>query len=78
MKAKKKLKTQRNVKDLIRTITINLDECDEKYIKVKFILESYLNEKIKIPCMTIVIRASFLNDKKYYPQVFLYECLYKI
>ena len=28
--------------------------------------------------MAIVIRAAFLNDKKYYPQVFLYECLYEI
>ena len=35
------------------------------------ILESTLNKKIKIPCMALVIRAAFLNDSQYYPQVFL-------
>ena len=35
-KAKKKLKMWRKIRDLIRTITLNFDECDEKYIKIKF------------------------------------------
>ena len=36
-----------------------------------------LNKTIGIPSMTIVVRAIFLENNKYYPQVFLYECLYK-
>ena len=37
-----------------------------------------LNKTIEIPIMTIVIRAAFFENNKYYPQVFLDECLYKI
>ena len=33
-----------------------------------------LNKKIELPGMTIAVRA----NKKYYPQVLLDECLYKI
>ena len=34
-----------------------------------------LNKLIKIPTITIVVRAIFLENNKYYPQVFLDECL---
>ena len=37
-----------------------------------------LNKTIEIPSMEIVIRAIFLENNKYYPHVFLDECLYKI
>ena len=37
-----------------------------------------LNKKIEISSMTIVVRAIFLENNKYYPQVFLDKCLYKI
>ena len=33
---------------------------------------------IEIPSMTIVVRAIFHENNKYYPQVFLDECSYKI
>ena len=33
---------------------------------------------IEIPIMTIVVRAVFCENNKYYPEVFLGECLYKI
>ena len=36
-----------------------------------------LNKTIEILTITIVVRAVFLENKKYYPQVFLDECLYK-
>ena len=35
-----------------------------------------LNKMIEIPSMEIVIRAIFLENNKYYPHVFLDECLY--
>ena len=37
-----------------------------------------LNKTIEIPIVTITVRAVFYENKKYYPQVFLDECLYKI
>ena len=65
------------IRDLIRSITKNLDDYDEKYIKIKFDSadELPLNKIIEIPIMTIAVRAVVNN--KYYPQVFLDECLYK-
>ena len=37
-----------------------------------------LNKTIEIPNMTIVVKAVFHENSKYYPQVFLDECLYEI
>ena len=37
-----------------------------------------LNKVIKIPTMTIVVRAIFYENNKYYPQVLLDECLYEL
>ena len=49
-------------------------------MKIKFY--SYdslpLNKTIEIPIVTIVIRAVSHENNKYYPKVFLDECLYKI
>ena len=40
--------------------------------------ELTLNQTIKIHNMIIVVRAVFHENNKYYPQVFLDECLYKL
>ena len=66
--------------DLIRSITKNSDDYDEKYMKIKFNSDDELplNKTIEIPSMTIVVRAIFHENNKYYPKVFLDECLYKI
>ena len=37
-----------------------------------------VNKTIEIPSMIIVVRAIFLENNKYYPYVFLDECLYKL
>ena len=37
-----------------------------------------LSKRIEIPVITIVARATFYENNKYYPQVSLDECLYKI
>ena len=47
-------------------ITFNLDD------------ELPLNKIIEIPRVIIVVRAVFHENNKYYPQVFLDECLYKL
>ena len=37
-----------------------------------------VNKTIEIPSMIIVVIALFHENSKYYPQVFLDECLYKL
>ena len=68
------------IRDLIRSITKNSDQYDEKYMKIKFNVDDKLplNKSIEIPSMVIVVRTVFHKNNKYYPQVFLDECLYKI
>ena len=47
-------------------------------MKIKFDLDDDLplNKRIEIHMATIVVRAIFLENNKYYPQVFSDECLY--
>ena len=61
-------------------MTKNSDSYDEKYMKIKFNSDDELPlaKMIGIPCMVIVVRAVFHETNKYYPQVFLDECLYKL
>ena len=65
MRAKKKLKKYEElwskIRDLIRSITKNSANCDEKYMKIKINSDNKLplNKTLKIPTMTIVIRAVF-------------------
>ena len=67
------------INDLIRSVTKQSDDYDEKYIKIKFYLDDELplNKTIEIPVMIIVVRAIFYENK-YYPHIFLNECLYEI
>ena len=59
--------------DLIRSITQNLDDCNEKYIRIKFNSDGKLslNKTKEITSMIIVVRAIIYENNKYYPQVFL-------
>ena len=68
------------IRDLIRSITKNSDYYDESYMKIKVNLDDELplNKMTEIPSMIIVVRAVFHENNKYYPQVFLDECLYKL
>ena len=65
------------IRDLIRSITKNSDDYDEKYMKIKFNLGDKLplNKMIEIPSMIIVVRAVFHENNKYYSQVFIDERL---
>ena len=68
------------MKDLIRSITKNLDNYDEKYMKIKFNSDDDLplNKTLEILNMIIVVRAVFHENNKYYPQVFFDDCLYEL
>ena len=52
----------------------------EKYMKIIFNSDDELplNKTIEILTMTIAIAAVFYENNKYYPKVFLHECLYKL
>ena len=49
-------------------------------MKIKFNSDDKLplNKTTEISSMTIVVRVIFLENNKYYPQVFLDEHLYKL
>ena len=66
--------------DLIRSITKNSDDYDEKYAEIKFNSDDELplNKMVDIPTIKIFVRAIFLENNKYYLQVFLDKSLYKI
>ena len=68
------------IRDLFRSITKNVDHYDEKCVKFKFDSDDELplNKTVKNPVMIIAVRAFFLENHKYYLQVFLDECLYEI
>ena len=77
MKAKKK---KSKIRCLIRSITKNSDDYDEKYMKIKFNSNDKLplNKTLEISSMKIVVRTVFHENNKYYPQDFLDEYLYKL
>ena len=54
-------------------------ECDKDYMKIKFESNNILpvNKDVNIHIATIVIRAIFAKDGRYYPQLFLDDGLYK-
>ena len=65
-----------------RSITRNSDDFDydEKYMKIKLNSDDELsiNKIVEFLIITIFVRAISLENNKYYPQVFLDECLHKI
>ena len=65
------------IRDLIRSITKNSDDYDEKFINIKTDLDD-VNKTTEIHNVIIVVRAIFHENNKYYSEVFLDECLCKI
>ena len=55
------------IRDLIRSITKNSDDYDEKYVKIKFNLdvELPLNKTIEILSIIIAVRAIFYENNKF-------------
>ena len=55
-------------------------KCDDNYMKIKFNTDVniLLNKIIYFPTITIIIRSVTQKDDKYYPQIFLDECLYQV
>ena len=53
---------------------------DDNYMKIKFNTDDNipLNKIIYFPTITIIIRSVTKKDDKYYPQLFLDNCLYEV
>ena len=68
------------IKILIKTTNSKPDEYEKGFIKIKFNSDGDLplGKILSLHNMTIVVRSAFQEDNKYYPQVFLDECLYEI
>ena len=55
-------------------------EYEKDYMKIKFNSDDDLplNKTLKLHMFTIIVRSVFEEDGKYYPQVFLDDCLYEV
>ena len=53
---------------------------DDNYMKIKFNTDDNipLNKIIYFPTINIIIRFVTIKDDKYYPQLFLDDCLYEV
>ena len=62
------------IKEIIKKIN------DYNYMKIKFNTDDNipLNKIIYFPTITIIIRSVTQKDDKYYPQLFLDDCLYEV
>ena len=65
-KIKKQEELWIKIRDLIRSLTKNSDDYDEKYMKIKFNSddELTLNKTIEIPSFIIFVRAVFHENKR--------------
>ena len=54
-------------------------EYEKEFVKFKCISDENLslNKILKLHVLTVINRCKFEKDGKYYPQVFLDECLYE-
>ena len=60
------------IKDLIKLVTKNPDDHDEKYMKIRFNSDNELpvNKTMENPTMTVVVRAVFYENNKCYHKFF--------
>ena len=68
------------VKDQIETISGNKPVKYEKdFMKIRFESDDDLplSKILSIPVCIITVRSVFHENNKYYPQVYLHECLYE-
>ena len=67
------------INDQIKKVNSDsVGEYDKDYMKIKFDSDDNLplNKVLKFHVLTIIMRNVFEKDGKYYPQIFLDDCLY--
>ena len=64
----------------MKKINNDLGEYGKDFVEIKFnsVDSLLLNKTLKLHNVTIIVRSVFEEDDKYYPQDFLYECLYEL
>ena len=52
----------------------------KKFMKIKLNSDDNLplNKMLKLHMLTVTVRSAFEENGKYYPQVFLCDCLYEV
>ena len=82
---KKNTELWNGIKNLIECNSIEkingkLGEYGKDLMKIKFNSDDNLplNKTLELHNLTIVVRPVFQEDSKYYPQIFLDECLYEL
>ena len=66
---------------LIKTISEGKKgENEEDFMKIRYESDDNLplNKILKFPMLTVIDRSVFEENVKYYPQVFLDECVYEV
>ena len=68
------------IKNLIEKINDKPVEYGKDFMKIKFNFDDNppLNKILRLHNLTIIVRSVFQEYNKYYPQVFLDECLYEL
>ena len=70
------------IKEIIKKINDSIQpiKYDDNYMKIRFNTDHNipLNKIIYFPTITVIIRSVTQKDGKYYPQLFLDECLYEV
>ena len=68
------------IKYRIKKINDNGSEYDKDCMKIKFNTDDDipLNKQLYFPTITLIIKNVFEKDVKYYPPVYLDECLYEV
>ena len=79
MRAKKKFQKHEElwskIRDIIRSINKNSDDYHEKYKKSNSNDKLPLNKMTKVRNVAIAANAVLHENNKYYPQVFLDQCI---
>ena len=78
---KKYIELWSGIKNEIETINCGkASEYDIDFMKIKFDSDDDLssNKQLKFPTITIAVRSAFEGEAKFYPQIYLDECLYEL
>ena len=67
------------IKKLIEKINDKQSKYGKDLKKIKFNSDDNLplNKLLKLHMLIVIVRSVFQEDNKYYPQIFLDECLYE-
>ena len=68
------------IKYYVNKINKSNAEYDKNYMKIKFSSDDDipLNKVLYFPTITVIIRCVFEKNSKYYPKVYLDDCLYQV